>query len=120
MSTPPRRRWFQFSLRTMFVVVALAAVPLGWASRQYEIARERQEFADRIVRSMGLHGVLYVYEPEWKHWLFGDGTVLLLGLPAESTDDDLAEACRLFPEAGIVKDGREYRGWKKPPNGSAP
>jgi|GEM_PF-6076653 len=26
MPTPPRRRWFQFSLRTLFVVVALVAV----------------------------------------------------------------------------------------------
>ena len=28
--TPPRRRWFAFSLRTLFVGVAVLAVPPGW------------------------------------------------------------------------------------------
>ena len=30
MPTPPRRRWYQFSLRTMFVVVTLACIGFGW------------------------------------------------------------------------------------------
>jgi hypothetical protein len=31
MTTPPRRRWFQFSLRTMFVVVTVLAMLIGVA-----------------------------------------------------------------------------------------
>jgi hypothetical protein len=26
----PRLRWFRFSLRTLFILVTLASVPLGW------------------------------------------------------------------------------------------
>jgi hypothetical protein len=35
---PPRRRWFQFSLRTMLIVVAILA--WGLATRPYRIAYE--------------------------------------------------------------------------------
>jgi hypothetical protein len=31
MPTPPRRRWFQFSMRTMFVAAAIVSVSLGVA-----------------------------------------------------------------------------------------
>jgi hypothetical protein len=31
MPTPPRRRWFQFGLRTMFVVVTAICLWLGWS-----------------------------------------------------------------------------------------
>jgi hypothetical protein len=30
MTPAPKRRWFQFSLRTMFVVVTVFACWLGW------------------------------------------------------------------------------------------
>ncbi len=32
----PKRRWFQFSLRTMFVAVTLIAVPVGWLASKIE------------------------------------------------------------------------------------
>jgi hypothetical protein len=39
----PQRRWFRFSLRTLFVVVTVACAPCGWLGRQFYVARERQE-----------------------------------------------------------------------------
>ena len=39
MSEAPKRRWFRFSLRTLFVVVTVCCVWLGW---QLHIVRERQ------------------------------------------------------------------------------
>jgi hypothetical protein len=44
MSETPKRRWFQFGLRTMFVVVTVFAVWFGWELHQI---RER----DRLLRS---------------------------------------------------------------------
>jgi hypothetical protein len=40
---PPKRkrRWFQFSLRTLMIVVALLAVPMGYVGWQAKIVRER-------------------------------------------------------------------------------
>src|SRR4249920_2312085 len=40
MTAPPKRRWFRFSLRTMFIVVTIFGVWLGW---QLQIVRERKE-----------------------------------------------------------------------------
>ena len=39
MTAPPKRRWFRFSLRTMFVAVTVFGVWLGW---QLKIVRERE------------------------------------------------------------------------------
>lgn len=40
-SPPTRRRWLQFRLRTLLVVMTLLAIPLGWISM--ELAQRRQE-----------------------------------------------------------------------------
>ena len=42
--TAPKRRWPQFSLRTMFVVVTVLAVPLGWIGYSLNWIRQRHEF----------------------------------------------------------------------------
>lgn len=49
----PKRRWFRMSLRTLFVMVAIAAVALGWWRRAHlleklslEHAAQAQMFAD--------------------------------------------------------------------------
>jgi hypothetical protein len=34
--TPNRRRWLQFSLRTLLVIVLIVTVPLGWFGVQGE------------------------------------------------------------------------------------
>ena len=44
----PRRRWYQFSLRTLLIVVTLSAVPLGWFAWKVEQGR-RQERRERPV-----------------------------------------------------------------------
>ena len=42
-NTRPRRRWYQFSLRTLLIVVAVSTVPLGWFA--WEIQQRRRERA---------------------------------------------------------------------------
>ena len=47
---PPKRkrRWFQFSLRTLMIVVTLLAVPLGYVGWQAKIVRERTWLVDNM------------------------------------------------------------------------
>lgn len=33
-SSPPRRRWFRFRLRTLLIVLAVTAVPLAWVANE--------------------------------------------------------------------------------------
>jgi hypothetical protein len=42
MTALPKRRWFRFGLRTMFVVLAVLAIPLDWLAWQIQIVRERK------------------------------------------------------------------------------
>ena len=56
MTPAPKRRWFAFSLRTLFVVVTVFAVlslMTVWAVESYEIWRELKE-ADHIILNDGL------------------------------------------------------------------
>ncbi len=39
----PKRRWFRFSLRTLFVVVTISAVVLGWRAYSLNWIQERQK-----------------------------------------------------------------------------
>jgi len=38
----PRRRWYQFSLRTLLIVVTISAVPLGWFAWKVEQGRRHR------------------------------------------------------------------------------
>jgi hypothetical protein len=38
----PRRRWYQFSLRTMFVLVTVACVVLAWVGYSLNWIRQRR------------------------------------------------------------------------------
>ena len=45
MTPPPKRRWPRFTLRTLFVVVTMFGVWLGWNVKQ---VRERERFLTEI------------------------------------------------------------------------
>ena len=48
ITTPPRRRWFQFSLRTLFVVVTLLCVTLGVVLHRARARREALQAIDEL------------------------------------------------------------------------
>jgi len=68
-TTEPRRRWYQFSLRTLLIVVTLSAVPLGWFAWKVEQGR-RQRAAIAWVDKMGGDSISGGIEGEswWKEW----------------------------------------------------
>jgi hypothetical protein len=42
------KRWFQFSLRTLMIVITLLAVPLAYVGWQAKIVRERKAMLEFI------------------------------------------------------------------------
>jgi hypothetical protein len=99
MDTKPRRRWFSFSLRTLFVLVTLAALVVGWVAWSLNWIRQRREFVHRFELDTGILTVDPVPSAPGLLWLFGEKGVQHILLPHES---EYAEAQRLFPEAQII------------------
>jgi hypothetical protein len=110
-TTPTRRRWFQFSLRTLFLLVTAFAIGLG--SELSYIRQRRAWVSDHypgplvawcIYRKLGPAYYLppdeVVTVPFWRRWL-GDDAYHTMYLDADPSDEVWAEATRLFPEASI-------------------
>lgn len=101
--TPPRRRWFRFSLRTMFVLVTVFAVFVGWLAREWRIVREREEWIRYNYDGDHPHWLaqgddLGVSLPIWRTWL-GDHPVRSIYPYDAWTAEERSKAERLFPEA---------------------
>jgi hypothetical protein len=100
-----RPRWFRFSLRTMFVVVTVFAVPLGWLAWEWRIVRERRHMVISITEGGG--SVWHPANPTedkplwYRRWV-GDELVTEIEIcdSGEIFSGDTVRA--LFPEAGIV------------------
>jgi hypothetical protein len=101
---PPKRkrRWFQFSLRTLLIFMMVCAVGAAWIERKLERARQQQEVVDRIMKSGGR--LSYDYEtsdatppgPKWLRQLvgqcfFSEVVAVDFSRCANITDDDLRQ-----------------------------
>jgi hypothetical protein len=127
---PPkrRRRWFQFSLRTLMIVVTLVAVPLGYVGWTVKIIRER---TDMIAKIRGIGGEVMTLPslpgmtlfplitrkgelmrgqrpaiPAIRRWL-GDEDVVFLVLNPGMSHEDVERVAAMFPEA-IIADGGDF------------
>jgi hypothetical protein len=56
----PKRRWYQFSLRTLLVFVFLVSLPLSWLAVKIQQARERREAVAVFLKAGGQ--VRYEYQ----------------------------------------------------------
>ena len=111
MTPAPKRRWFRFSLRTLFVVVTMFGVAcwLGWNLR---VVRQRDD-AIWLIESKG--GQVDFAQPGSEQFevplvfrLFGGRSVEWLMAPMlDFTAEDCDRFKRLFPEAKIRR--TEYR-----------
>ena len=85
MSGTPRRRWYQFSLGTMLLLVTLFAV---WMAGDLRIIRERQSWLrghTSVVDETNPHATIPLHRR-----VLGDKPVDLLLLPANTGDGDRA------------------------------
>ena len=123
----PNRRWFRWSLRTLFVAVTVLCVWLGW---QVNVVQQRRAMANRI-RAEGGSVVLVVVSGETangleiskldgvapnpgdqllssvgyflrvRQWWLGDFPATYVELPVGSTDLQVQRATSVFPEAEV-------------------
>jgi hypothetical protein len=91
-----KRRWLQFSLRTLMIAVALLAVPLGYVGWQAKIVRERNAY----LRNHGWK------EGDWsrlsalRRWL-GDFPAEIVWIPTTANVSERKLVVSLFPEARV-------------------
>lgn len=104
---PAKRRWFRWSLRTLFVVVTVLGIFLGCTAYNLNWIRQRHA----ALSSGRFSGVAYktadgVRAPGLL-WLFGEpsysGIVIHLRerdpfVPTPGEESELIEVCKLFPE----------------------
>jgi len=102
--TPPRRRWFRFSLRTLFVLVTLMGTFLGWLGVQLKWMRDREATFNHGSSFVGFEGNL----APWSIRLLGApgfrDIYLLVDDVEHLTDAERANrkrAASLFPEAEV-------------------
>lgn len=102
MDDKPRRRWLAFRLRTLFVLIAVAAVPLAWVG--YSLSWIRQRRHAHAVGAVEQGNVLTWRAPPWAPgglWLFGETACEYLDwFPGTSISLDAAQ--RLFPESHVI------------------
>ena len=91
---------FQYSLRTLFIVVTMLAIPCGWLGWQFEIIRERE----RLMRFYSTCSASTDFGriPVYRHWL-GDREYVLIGLHDDTSDVALGLFQSRFPEAVVVR-----------------
>jgi hypothetical protein len=122
-----RPRWFQYRLRTLFLVTTALCVWLGWESH---VVRERKAAIDEIRNAGGillsvtemreLTAAFSTYKPSkgfsirsvtWetsatipfiRKWL-GDEAIASIMLPGKASDEEVRRITTLFPEAHVGK-----------------
>ena len=104
-ANPPKRkrRWFQFSLRTLMIGVTLLAVACGYVGRQFEIVNERRAELNRVVnaRLVGIAGNDEEGVIPWSRRVFGDERVGSIKMLVGTDAAELDRLRVLFPEAKV-------------------
>jgi hypothetical protein len=96
MTDKPQRHWYQFSLRTMFVLTLVVSIPLAWVGYSLNWIRQRHE-ALAARRLYDFSGSAATTAPGGL-WLFGERGVITIFC---STEENAELARRLFPESRI-------------------
>jgi hypothetical protein len=110
MNGAHKRRWYQFSLRTLLIGVTLLAALCGYVAHEAKIVRDRRVWAIN-------HGHFWVTDPLRatvervsgdpsrgpsfvRLWL-GDKPLPQLVVPTDTAPSEIKLAASLFPEADI-------------------
>jgi hypothetical protein len=109
MSPAPQRRWFQFSLRTLFVVLTFVAVLAGGLAWELHLAQGRRAALQWIEDRGG--EVIYktsTREMPLRRRLTNNPEITFIIMGASFTESDKRRIGALFPEAEI---NPEENGW---------
>jgi hypothetical protein len=107
---PPKRkrRWFQFSLRTLMIGVTLLAVVCGYVGWQAKIVRQRRAMGVEINNMQGPGALMAAdktFYPDctvpWVRSLLGDEPVSTIELPSTVSTEYRDHIRALFPEARL-------------------
>jgi hypothetical protein len=115
---PPRRRWFRFSLRTLFVLMAVVGLGLVWLKGELRVIRQRKDVARLIEGRGGGSGIVWQSTwrapgsdrtdlrksriPWWRTALGDDSAISIVVPVGEASLFDRAREC--FPEASVFFD----------------
>jgi hypothetical protein len=103
----PNRHCFQFSLRAMFVLVAVIGACSLWMMSQFEAVREREKLVNARAKFDMSNPDQSRLPFVWS--LFGASPVNSIGLPArEFSDDDRVHYRSAFPEADVTLEDRPF------------
>ena len=105
MTLQPKRRWFQFGLRSLLVVMTAICIWLGWNGRQ---VYRRAQILERVRNDQfsyfggGLHSLSWEEKLPYIWRLLGARPQSAIAVQRDRyTDDEIAEIRVLFPEANI-------------------
>jgi hypothetical protein len=106
---PPKRkrRWFQFSLRSLLIVVTVLAAVCGYVGWQAKIVNHRRELLRGIRDGSARYSLatdLPLTDPPRIPWIrewLGDSAVWAIGYRPNSIPPNLNELKACFPEAII-------------------
>ena len=100
MDPTPKRRWYQFSLRTLFLVITLCGIWLGWQLYWFKTRHDWLEAKNYVAAFPG-EGMRKVPHPHMLIALFRQEAMSQI-LLRNASDAEMAKVRRLFPEAEVV------------------
>jgi hypothetical protein len=108
MTVAPTHRWFRWSLVTMFVVVTLFAVWLGysanWIRQRRAFVSEQRQHLRAIGSDVDFYSSRNRVQAPYGAWLLGESGVARMFVLHEKgqRERDIRRARRLFPEATLA------------------
>jgi hypothetical protein len=108
----------RFSLRTLFLIVTVAAAVLGWLDWQRRIVIQRRQLMDELNACITWPQAYRVQggpdkwmhfdtdQPTWVQKEFGDVSYGIIILPENASDDLVRRTKYLFPNAYQERSGR--------------
>ncbi len=98
----------RFSLRTLFILMAVSAALMAWFMHDSRLMQERREYIRAAGALNGHPRTMQGIKQRWvrtrlRWWLFNDSLVDEIWLyPGTYSEDDLAYIRKLYPEARIT------------------